>query len=78
MNLWQIYLPNSIQFILFLDKIFLPLPMKEDTGREGIETTCKIPYLLLDGLACRVIRKNSLGPWRVILPRAAKVRRERD
>ena len=52
--------------------------MKESTGREEIETTCKIPYLLLNGLACRAIRKNSLGPWRVMPLRAAKVRGERD
>ena len=45
----------------------------ENTGREEIATTCKIPYLPLDRLVCRLIRKNSLGPWQVILLRAAKV-----
>lgn len=47
--------------------------MKENTGREEIETTCIVSYLLLDGLVCRVICKHSLGPWRVIPLRTAKV-----
>lgn len=64
----KIFLFNGLEIFTLLLTL-----QNESTGREEIETTCKIPYLLLNGLACRVIRKNSLGPWHVTLLRAAKM-----